>query len=373
MRTILYIIRKEFLQLKRNRSMLPLIFVMPIIQMLVLVNAASQEMKNIKICIVDNDLSSSSRKLTGKFHGSPFFIVKNSTFSIEEAENGIKNGETDVIVNIPAGFEKKLIRENKSSVQVLVNAINGTVAGISNAYINLIITGYNKELIVDWNGENKGLALQKAINIIPSFWYNPELNYKVFMVPAILVILITIMGMILSGLNIVSEKEIGTIEQINVTPIKKYQFIIGKLVPFWIIAMFELAFGLTLGKLLFNIPMVGNLWLLFFVAAIYLILVQGIGLLMSTVSSTQQQAMFIAFFFMLVFIMMSGIFTPTESMPIWAQRINYLNPVYYFMRVVRMILLKGSQFKDIIFEISCLATYAFLVLSFATWRYKKAN
>lgn len=373
MRTILYIIRKEFLQLKRNRAMLPMIFVLPIVQLLVLVNAASMEMKNIKMCVVDNDLSSSSRKLTGKFQGSPFFQIKSSTFSVEEAESSLKNGESDVIVNIPAGFEKKLVRENKSTVQVLINAINGTVAGISNAYINFIITGYNRDLIVDWKGENKGLALQKAINIIPVYWYNPELNYKVFMVPAILVILVTIMGMILSGLNIVSEKEAGTIEQINVTPIRKYQFIIGKLVPFWIIAMFELAFGLVLGKLLFNIPMVGSLPLLFFVAAIYLFLVQGMGLLMSAVSGTQQQAMFIAFFFMLVFIMMSGIFTPAESMPRWAQNFNYINPVAYFMKATRMILLKGSQFKDILFEIGCLAIYAVLILSFATWRYRKSS
>jgi len=169
----------------------------------------------------------------------------------------------------------------------------------------------------------------------------------------------------------VREKEMGTIEQINVTPIRKYQFIIGKLVPFWIIALFELAFGLGLGKVLFNIPIEGSLLLLFAFAALYLVAVLGMGLLISTLSQTQQQAQFLNFFIMVTFVMMSGIFTPAESMPHWAQDLNYINPMAYFMRVIRMILLKGSTFRDITGDFLGISAMALVLLALATWRYRK--
>jgi ABC-2 type transport system permease protein len=225
----------------------------------------------------------------------------------------------------------------------LINAINGTAAGLINFYATSVISDFNKNLLSEqiYITPHK---IPENINIIYSYWYNPELNYKIYMLPGILVILVTIIGMFLSALNLVREKEMGTIEQINVTPIKKYHFIIGKLLPFWFIALFELAFGLTVGKLLFNIPIVGSLPLLFGFASVYLLVVLGIGLFISTVSNTQQQVMFLCFFFMIIFILMSGLFTPTESMPEWAQQVNILNPFAYFMKVIRMILLKGSGF-----------------------------
>jgi len=211
------------------------------------------------------------------------------------------------------------------------------------------------------------------ITVETSFWYNPELNYKIYMLPGILVILVTVVSMFLAAINIVHEKEMGTIEQLNVTPIKKFEFITGKLLPFLLIALFELAFGLTIGKIFFHIPIVGSIPLLFGFTIIYLLVVLGIGLFISTISSTQQQVMFIAFFFMLVFILMSGIFTPTESMPLWAQKLNIINPFYYFMRVIRMILLKGSGFSDISYEFYSLSIYAVIMLSLSVWRYRKVT
>jgi len=373
MRTILFILQKEFLQIFRNKSMLPIIFVIPIVQLIVLVNAATMEMKNIDIVIVDNDHSSASQKITSKFKASPFFNIQGYFNSVKEGEKLIDDGKATVILNIPANFEKQLVKENKVTIQILVNAINGVVAGISNYYIQRIVAETNKDIIIDFVGYQKGIGILKNINIEYSYWYNPELNYKTFMVPAVLVMLITIIGMFLSGMNIVREKEMGTIEQINVTPIKKYQFIAGKLIPFWIIAMFELAFGLSIGKLLFNIPIVGSIPLLFFVASFYLLVVLGLGLLLSTVANTQQQAMFVSFFFMIVFVMMSGVFTTTDSMPAWAKIINYVNPIYYFMKIVRMILLKGSGLMDIAKEFIILVSYAFAILSLAVWRYKKTS
>jgi ABC-2 type transport system permease protein len=191
------------------------------------------------------------------------------------------------------------------------------------------------------------------------------------MVPGILVILVTIIALLLGGMNIVREKEIGTIEQINVTPIRKIQFITGKLLPFWIIALFELAFGLSLGKLLFNIPVEGSLWLIFASASVYLFVILGFGLLISTISNTQQQAMLVSFFFMVVFILMSGLFTSVESMPVWAQELNRINPVAYFIRIMRMVMLKGSSFRDISESFFSLAVYAFVIISLAISRYRK--
>jgi ABC-2 type transport system permease protein len=310
--------------------------------------------------------------MADKFKGSPFFVMKESTFSLEEAENKLKKDRIDVILNIPVNFEKKLVRNNKAEIQVIINAINGTSAGITYAYTSSILADYNKSIITRWMGTSpKGPSQIKLIVPTSSFWYNPQLNYKNFMVPAVMVMLVTIIGMFLSAMNLVREKELGTIEQINVTPIKKYQFIAGKLIPFWILAMLELAFGLTLGKLLFDIPIVGSIGLVFLVASVYLLVVLGLGLFLSTVTHTQQQAMFIAFFFMIIFVMMSGTFTSVENMPEWAQKLNYINPIAYFMRIIRMILLKGSGLQDILYDFGFLGIYAVMTLSLATWRYRK--
>jgi ABC-2 type transport system permease protein len=371
MRTILYIIQKEFIQVFRNKSMMPIIFVVPLVQLIILVNAATMEMKHIRLAIVDKDLSETSRKYISKFQGSPFYVLEKYTFSAAEAENSLKDNEVDAIIEIPSGFERKLIRENSSKVQVVINAINGVVAGITNAYIQNISIQYNLEVITNISGKQNTMSPQASILMTNSYWYNPELNYKNFMVPAILVILVTVIGMLLSTLNLVREKELGTIEQINVTPIRKYQFITGKLIPFWILALLELAFGLIIGKLIFNIPVVGNIWLLFGVASIYLVVVLSVGLLLSTLANTQQQAMFVMFFFVMVAIMMSGIFTSVETMPHWAQLLDRLNPVYYFMRVIRMILLKGSGIKDIMNEIISLLVFAAIILRLSIWRYRK--
>lgn len=350
--------------------MLPLIFGMPILQLLVLVNAATLEMKSIDIYVVDKDLSSFSHKLINKFEGSPFYQVSGVSFSIDEAKEAIEKNQADFIMHIPYGFERSLMRENTTQVQLLIDGINGTAASLINAYTSSVISDFNRNIIVDLTKMPQIKDLN-PIAIETSYWYNPELNYKTYMLPGILVILVTVISMFLAAMNIVREKEIGTIEQLNVTPIKKFEFIIGKLVPFLVIALFEMAFGLLIGKLLFDVPMIGSLSLLFGFTVIYLLVVLGIGLFISTISSTQQQVMFISFFFMLVFILMSGIFTPTESMPMWAQRVNFINPFYYFMRVIRMILLKGSGFWDISFEFSCLFIYAIIILSLAVWRYRK--
>jgi len=373
MRTLFFILKKEFKQIFRNKSLLPFIFVMPIIQLLVLVNAATLETKNIKISIVDNDLSSASRQLSAKFIHSPFYIVSYQGFSIKDAEVQLLKNETDIILHIPIDFERNLVKYNHEKVQFLVNAINGTSAGLASAYSNSIVMDFNKNLVAEWFPVNSHHTENQQITIESSFWYNPELNYKIYMVPAILVLLVTIVGLFLSSMNLVREKELGTIEQINVTPIKKYQFILGKLLPFWFIALFELALGITIGKLFFNVPIVGSLATVFVISGIYMLVVLGMGLFVSTITDTMQQAMFISWFFMLVFTMMSGIFTSTDNMPDWAQTVNLFNPVMHFMRCMRMILLKGSEFKNLTREILALLTLGTLWIGLAVWRYRKTS
>jgi len=350
--------------------MIPIIFVMPVVQLVVLVYAANLEMKSINIHIVDNDNSTFSRQLISKFVASPFFIVSNSA-TVKSAQDKMKSDDADIVMNIPINFEKNLIKESTSDIQLLFNAINGTKASVASVYCRKIILDFNKDIIIGSPNISNQIVDYKNIEIINTFWYNPQLDYKIYMSSGILVVLITIVSMFLSSMNLVREKEIGTIEQINVSPIKKYQFIAGKLVPFLIIALFELAFGLIIANILFNLHVLGNIYLLFFAASIFLITTLGIGLFISTVTNTQQQAMFIAFFFYLVFILMSGIFTPTESMPYWAQKFNYINPMAWFMKILRMILMKGSGFAQIKNDLFVLTSYGFLTLSLAIWRYRK--
>ncbi|SHF90060.1 ABC-2 type transport system permease protein [Mariniphaga anaerophila] len=370
MKTILYILQKEFRQIFRNRTMLPMIFGVPLVQMLILVFAATFDMKKIDMVVVDKDLSTTSRQLVAKFDGIPFYHVSQAVMDEKQAEALLLNGESDIALVIPANFERNLIRNNNGQLQLLIDAVDGNSAQLIYAYSGQIISSFNKNLIAHWKGIPE-FAPPTQVKISETYWYNNELDYKWYMAPGILAILVTIIGMFMSGMNLVREKEIGTIEQLNVTPVKKYQFIIGKLVPFWVIALFDLAFGLLIAWLVFDLPIVGSLWLLFGFAGVYLIGVLGLGLFISTVTDTQQQVMFVSFFFMMIFILMGGIFTPVESMPHWAQIADRINPIFYFMKILRMIILKGSGFSDLLSEFLALCVLGVVFLSLAIWRYRK--
>ncbi|MCO6491048.1 MAG: ABC transporter permease [Phaeodactylibacter sp.] len=372
MRTILFIVRKEFLQIFRHKVMLPLIFLMPIIQLVILAHAADFEVKNINLHIVDQDRSQASVQLIGKFGACRNFNLVGYSFTNQPAFDEIQSGDADLFLEIPPNFQRDLIRHNAASLQISVNAINGVQAGLANAYANAIIQDFNRQIRTEW-ARSPVLKAPAGLSVTYSNWFNPDMNYQTFMVPGILVLLVTLIGMFLSGMNIVKEKEIGTIEQINVTPIRKYQFIIGKLLPFWIIALVELSIGLAVGWLIFDIPFVGSLWLIFGFAAIYLLVVLGLGLLVSTITETQQQAMFVSWFFLIIFILMSGLFTPIESMPAWAQAITRFNPVAYFVDVMRLVLLKGSNLMDIRLHVAVMLTAALLVNTLAVVNYRKTN
>jgi len=370
MRIILYLIRKEFLQIFRNKFISKAIFAVPIFQMLLLVPAITFEIKNVTLVVVDRDLTPESRGLVNKLEGSSFFRVYGSTFSEAKADDLLHRNRCDMVLQIPTGFGEDISNGRPAKIQATVNAINASFAQLSWAYLNGVIQDYNADLIKVNINEVKP-ARVPLIAITNRYWYNEELNYKYYMLPGILVILVTAIGFLLAGLNMVREKEIGTIEQINVTPVRKHQFVIAKMVPFLLIGLTDLALGLVIGKLAFNIPFEGSIPLMFLGALIFLIAVLGLALFISTFSSTQQQYMFIAFFCMIIFILMSGIFTPYESMPGWAQKFNLINPVAYLMRVNRMVMLKGSTIHDISREIYSLAVIAILFSSLAVRRYRK--
>lgn len=374
MKTILFIIQKEFKQIFRNKGMLPIIFVLPLIQLLILSNAASFEIQNIKFSYIDHDHSTASRELISKFQASKSFKIV-SQFNTKEAANlEMQKGNIDIILEIPNHFERNLITDKTTTLSVSINAIDGASAGVENVYISQIIGTYNQKIQSQLFQYNDGSTITpQSIVTIPSFWYNNTLNYKTYMVPGILVLLVTMITLFLSAMNIVREKEIGTLEQINVTPIKKYQFIIGKLFPFWILGLVILTIGLLIAKLVFQVPMLGSLGLIYAFTSFYLFLILGIGLFISNHTDTQQQAMFIAWFFMVIFILMSGLFTPIESMPKWAQNITLFNPIRYFVEIIRMVMLKGATFSDITVQFAIISGYAIIINTLAVLSYKKVN
>lgn len=372
MRIIKFLLIKEFKQIFRNRAILAVIMVMPVMQLIILPLAANYEIKNINLAVVDHDRSDYSRDLINQVIASGYFKLRTYNDSYKQAFTQLEEDNADLILEIPHGFEEDLIKENKQQLFIGVNAINGTKAGLGAGYISDIIREYN-------NGLRKKMNVPTSFNAMPvieitsSNWYNPHLNYQLYMVPGILAILVTLVGGFLSALNIVKEKEAGTIEQINVSPVKKYHFILGKLIPFWILGNVVFTLGLLVGWIFYGIIPVGNLLVLYAFIAVYLLAILGFGLLVSTICDTQQQAMLIMFFFVMIFVLMGGLFTPIDSMPDWAKTVSKFNPISYFIDVMRMVVIKGSGFKDVQKHILVIIGFAIVLNIAAVLNYRKTS
>lgn len=372
MKTLIFLLEKEFRQVFRDPAILRMLFIMPVIQLIVLPLAANYEVKNINIDIIDHDKSDFSSELINRLNGSGYFKLKNTPGTFEEAMKDFANDNADIILEIPANFEKDLVKENNSKLFMAVNAINGAKANIGASYLNSLIQKYNIEVRTEWLNAPEQ-KLQKGILLEYSNWYNIHMNYRNFMVPGILAILLTMVGMFLTSLNIVREKEAGTIEQINVTPIKKHIFILGKLIPFWIMGLVVLTLGLFVARIIYGISPLGNLFHVYLFAAVFLWATLGLGLLISTISKTQQQAMLIAFFLLMIFILLGGLYTSIDSMPKWAQIITWFNPVKYFIEVMRMIILKGSTLFDILKYVGIMILFAIFFNAWAVLSYSKRS
>ena len=380
MRPLRFLLRKEFTQIFRDRVILGMLFVMPLFQLLLLANSATFEVRGSKLYVVDHDRSSASRGLVERLIASGRFVQSGYGSSAEIASEAMLNRKADAILTFPNDFERNLVRDGRAVLQVILNAEDGAAAAITSSYLQQIVSSYALEpgtevvpSIVQAASRAEPVPVRGRANIQldERGWYNPEYEYLAYMIPAILVVLVTIVGSLLTAMNIVREKEAGTLEQLNVTPVSRGMFIAAKLIPLWSLALIELALGLGLARLVFDIPIRGSLALIFLGAAIYLLVALGIGLWTSSVAATQQQAMFVTYSILLIYLLMSGLFTPVRGMPEWAQALAQLSPVMHFTQLMRAVLLKGAGFMDVVRELAWLSVMGVVVLTIAVRRYSK--
>ena len=370
MRRILYLAQAEILHVIRDRATLAQVLVVPLVQLIVLANAATFAVRNTPTWIVDLDRTPISRGLVNRLAASGNFDIAGTTASIDAANQAMLHGQVTLVLTIPHDFERSLTQRRGADVQLIVNAEKGSAAGIVQSYATAILNRYAIELAGGRPAE-AGPYTGQPIEIRQHTRYNPTRNYTHYMVPGILVALVTIIGTLLTSQNIAREKELGTLEQLNVTPITRGQFIAGKLLPYWGLGLLELALGLIAGVLIFGVPVEGSLLLLFAVAAVYLLVALGIGLFISTIVHTQQQAMFVTFFIVNIYLLMSGLFTPIDSMAPWVQKVSILNPVRHFVTISRAVLMKGAGPAEVAKPFAILAIFAVVVLTFAVRQYQK--
>lgn len=363
-----FLIEKEFKQMFRNSFLPRLILVFPCITMILLPWAANLEITNIRLHVVDRDHSVLSHRLTNKIAASTYFKMVGVDGSYLSGLEAVESGDVDMVCEIPLDFEKSVRIGEPVELLVAVNAVNGTKGGLGGKYLSSIINEFGLDLRQD--GWGTGSEVLQSYRTLPTiqlshqYLFNPHLNYKLYMVPALMVMLLTLLCGFLPALNVVSEKEIGTIEQINVTPVSKFLFILAKLLPYWIVGFVVLTICFFLAWGFYGIVPVGHFSIIYVFSLLFVLVMSGFGLVISNYSSTMQQAMFVMWFFMLILILMSGLFTPIRSMPYWAQLMTYLNPLMYFMEVMRLVYLKGSGWLDLWPQFMILLGF---VLAFNIW------
>ena len=381
MRRILFLARAEVLHVIRDRATLAQVLILPLVQLVVLSNAATFRIADTPTYVVDFDRTSASRGLVTRFAASGHFRVVGQSASPDLANESLLRGDVTMVLTIPNDFDASLVRAGAAPVQLAINAEKGSAAGIVQSYAARIVAAYAAELdrahpsastaAQATDGEHAPRRGVASIDLRVRNWYNPTLDYQHYMVPGILVALVTLIGTLLTAQNIAREKELGTLEQLNVTPITRGQFITAKLLPFWALGLLELSMGLAAGRLVFDIPIRGSVLLLFGSAAIYLVVALAIGLWISTLVETQQQAMFVTFFIMNVYLLMSGLFTPVDSMAPWVQVVSQLNPVRHFVTISRAILVKGAGPAAIARPLLALVAYGAVMLTLAVRQYAK--
>jgi len=383
LRRIHFLAWAEVLHVVRDRATLAQVVLLPVIQLLVLANAATFQIRDTPAYVVDFDRTSASRGLVTRFAASGHFRIIGASASPDAANDLLLAGRATMVVTVPDDFEASLVRTGRAAVQLSVNAEKGSAAGIVQGYAARILDAYAAELPAASPPPRGASALRGGaadappvrgvarVDVRTRGWYNPALDYRHYMVPGILVALVTMIGTLLTAQNVVREKEVGTLEQLNVTPITRGQFIGAKLLPYWVLALLDLALGLGVGRLVFDVPMRGSLSLLFGAAALYLVVALAIGLWISTLVETQQQAMFVTFFVMMIYLLMSGLLTPIDSMPPWVQLLSQLNPVRHFVTISRAILVKGAGIAEVAGPLGILAVYGAAVLTLAVRQYSK--
>ena len=367
---ILYLIRKEFKQMRRN-ILLPIIFVLlPLALTNIIPRVATQEVKGLKICIVDNDHSSLSRRLIQKIDASAYIDLSRMAQSETEAMQSLDDASSDMFLIIPEGYEKGVYSQDNEQLYIAANATNGMKGAMGQSYLHQIIVSYVQEI-----AEESG-TLRPSTNLTTlqpqiRFAFNPHLDYKIYMMPAVFALLLTLIVGFLPALNIVGEKEKGTIEQVNVTPISKVEFIVSKLVPYWCVGMLMSILALGAGKGIFGILPEGSIPVMFLFLLIFCVLVSSFALIISNYSDSTRQASLTMFFFLVIFILMSGLLTPIRSMPVWAQWLSMLDPMRHIIEALRLIYVKGSTFTELLPQFYILIGFATFTSTWAIVSYRK--
>ena len=368
MKPILYFVRKEFLQFRRDPKMLAMILVAPIVQLILLGYAANFDVEIVHAAVFDQDKSETSRLFIEKFRSSGYFAVDNYVENYNQLQKLVDGADVILGIVIPDNFQNKINRNEQATVQAIFDASDGNNASISAGYVQAVISDYSQKILIErmtlsGKGVKSYLPIQAEIRV----WYNPELKTRNFMVPGIVGLLLMLITLILTSLAVVKEKEIGTLEQLIVTPIKPYQLILGKLIPFAILGFIAVILVLTAMSVVF-----GNILFLFFTTFIYILSTLGLGLFVSTISKTQQQAMMLAIFtIMLPMVFLSGFTFPIENMPEAIQYVTYLIPLRYFMTIIRGIILKGTGPADLWIESLMMLIIGFTILVLSAYRLRK--
>ena len=365
MRQLSVLLQKEFIQIKRHAFLPKLIIAFPIMMMLVMPWVTTMDVKNVGVSIINNDGQSLSRQIVSDIKASEYFIVNEEPTTYAEALELLEDSKIDVIVSIPADFEKNLVLQIPSPIDVAANAVNGTKGSLGSQYMVQTIASS----LQDYQAE-KGLAAATEIASVLN-WYNPTLNYKFLMIPALMIMLLVLICGFLPAINIVSEKESGSIEQINVTPVGKLTFTLAKLIPFWIIGIFVLSVAMLIAYLVYGLKPMGSLLSIYVGAVLFVLAFSGLGVTIANKSDNIQQTMFVMFFFIMNFILLSGLFTPISSMPRWAQYITYILPPRYFIEIMRSVYLKGTTLIELWPNLAALGVFVLIFNSLAWLTYKK--
>lgn len=363
MRTVLALIRKEFLQVFRDHNMLRVVFLMPFIQLLVLGYAVDTDVRRIDTAVYDFDHSRLSREFTQALSAGDYFVTGTSEVSVLDLDRDFTANRYKAALVIPEDFGRNLENRAAAGVSLIVDGSNANSAAIALGYAGLITAQFNQRVA----------DLSQPISIRQKLLYNPEAESVYYMVPGIVAVLLTMITVMLTSMAIVREREMGTLEQVMVTPISTPAFILGKTIPFAILGFVEMSLALAVGILWFGIPFAGSWALLYGLSLVFLFTTLGMGMFISTVTSTQQQAMFFAWFFAIFAIMTSGFFTPIDNMPEVVQYMTYLNPLRFYMRIVRGIMMKGAGIDTLSRDIIALVVYSAVIFSFAWMRFSKRH
>lgn len=364
-------VRKEFYQIRQDKRMLLVSFMAPILQVILLGYAATTDIKYSTLVLCDMDKTAESRAFVRRFTNTPYFIGKYSVGTPEGADTYIESGKANIALVIPQGFGRKQMEKETAQVQVILDGTDANTANILLGYATQIVGSYSQEVLAQYQSLLRGFRVAR-ISPEPRIWFNPDLLSSDFMVPGVVALVLMIITMTLTSLGIVKEKEIGTLEQLMVTPIRPYQLILGKLIPFTVIGFADMLVVLAIARYWFEVPLLGSLPLLFALSGVFILTTLGLGLFISTVAKSQQQAMLIAqFFFFMPFLFLSGFAFPIANMPRIIQLATYFIPLRYFLEIVRGIFLKGSGIAELWPQAAALLGIGVFILSMSVLRFRK--